>query len=430
MSYQDKPSARIDATTIWQAGVAAVDGRELVRNFVRVSENSLIFGNLRIPLDSFRRLLVVGAGKASGWMAAGLEQSLGPETVQQKSVTGRVNVPDDQVAITQAIEVIGCRPAGINLPTERVIESTAQILQLVRNCDRDDLCVCLISGGASALLEQPVSPISLEELRSVSSLLSNAGAPIEELNAVRRQISQVKAGRLAQAANCKRLITLVISDVLGDPLEMIGSGPTVASSRQPRSSSPQTAAIEVLRRRTKEGLSQVPRSVIERLNSVPAATPEINADTETIHFVIGNNLTAVTAAQAKAQELGYQCTAESCIFDETAEQAAARMVNRLAEFAIADSRRKQCLISGGEPTVSLSSHPGKGGRNQHLVLTAIEILLSNPEQSIGKFQFPEGSLPADFSLLSGGTDGEDGNVSVAGGVFDAALIQHLAIASA
>ncbi len=168
--------------------------------------------------------------KPARWMAAGLEQALGADFLAARNVVGRVNVPDDQWTPTKKITVVRCRAAGRNLPTQAVIDSTTRILALLRGCNQQDLCICLISGGGSALLELPIPPVSLEDLCLVTETMISNGAPIEALNAVRRRISQVKAGGLARVAVCRTIITLILSDIMDDRIEMIASGPTVSRS--------------------------------------------------------------------------------------------------------------------------------------------------------------------------------------------------------
>lgn len=397
------------AIEIWQAGVAAVDSQQLVCEFVNVTSNHLCFGETRIAHQDYDRLVVLGGGKASGWMAKGLEEILKKNLPVEKQLLGRVNAPDDQVAPTEHIEIVPCRPAGINLPTERVLESTDRIIELAAGCWPNDLCLYLISGGGSALLERPVPPITLDEFRRVTQILSHRGASINELNAVRQQISQVKLGGLARMAGCRRMITLIVSDVIGDPIDVIASGPTVDSSTNGSESTRKQLAMNILQRFDPDR-EHVPESVIQVLQS-GETFGWTTTHTEVEHYVIGNNELAVAAAKSKATELGYDCEAETDGSSETAEQVANSLVDRLSRLQPkGDSGR--CLISGGEPTVELCDHPGQGGRNQQLVLAAMQILSSR-------------SPDRDYCLLSGGTDGEDGNVPVAGAVFDRAKIESL-----
>ncbi len=341
-------------------------------------------------------------------MAAGLEQVLGDDYLRQKKVSGLINVPDDKVVQLKRIQLVGCRPAGINLPTDRVLASTEKIIKLLAGCDPQDLCIFLIAGGGSALLEKPLPPITLAEFQWVTQLLSHRGAAIEELNAVRRRISAVKGGGLARLANCRRMMTLLISDVLGDPLKVIASGPTVIEKQPLDSRTINELALSVLRKFDPD-LSAVPTSVIETLKNRAADLVANSSaiDTQVEHFIIGNNQMAVAAARHCAIELGFDCEHETDFSADSAEVVARRLVNWLRNQQHGDARQaRRCLISGGEPTMQLSQNPGSGGRNQHLVLTAMaEMLMDEP------------TTGCRFCLLSGGTDGEDGNVPVAGALF-------------
>ena len=196
----------------------------------------------RLPLDEIRRIVVVGAGKAGAGMAEAVEKALGPQLMAEKQLTGWVNVPADCVRPLQRIHLHAARPAGVNEPTPEGVAGALEILRLVASLGPDDLCLCLLSGGGSALMPAPVEGISLADKLAVTRHLSAAGANIEQLNTVRKQLSRIKGGGLLRACRAGRLVSLIISDVLGDPLEIIASGPTV-----PDSSTPQEA-LDVLDR--------------------------------------------------------------------------------------------------------------------------------------------------------------------------------------
>ena len=172
-------------------------------------------------------------------MAAGVERAL-VDVAAAKQLTGWVNVPEDCVRSLPYITLHGARPAGVNEPTEAGVAGARRILEIVNSLGPNDLCFCLISGGGSALL--PVEAITLADKQAVTKHLSGAGANIEELNTVRKQLSRIKGGGLARACRAGRLITLIISDVIGDPLDVIASGPTVPDSKTPQD------ALDVLER--------------------------------------------------------------------------------------------------------------------------------------------------------------------------------------
>jgi glycerate 2-kinase len=272
------------------------------------------------------------------------------------------------------------------------------------------LCFCLISGGGSALLPAPVKGVTLADKLAVTRFLSAAGANIVELNAVRKRLSRIKGGGLARACRAGRLIVLVISDVLGDPLDVIASGPTV----EDRAAAEQALAV-LEKFAAREG--GVPERVFEVLRSGTASEPNGAAATrdaasgcEVRNLVIGNNAVAVDAAGMEAERLGYSHALHA---SHEPEGPAEEIGRHLAEMAVRmrGEAGPDCLITGGEPTVALAAEPlrGLGGRNQQLALAACEILQS---QGGG-----EGIV-----LLSGGTDGEDGPTDAAGAIVDAELI--------
>lgn len=398
---------REDALRIWRTGVEAVQADRLVRRNVRIEGDSLVLGEfdpLRIPLAPIGRIAVVGAGKAGAGMVAGLESVFRPPWADRFQLSGWVNVPDDCVQPTRRIHLHPARPPGINEPTAQGVHGTERILTILRNLTDRDLCICLISGGGSALLPYPAPGITLEDKLNITRLLSGAGANIAELNTVRKALSLVKGGGLLRACGAGTLVSLIISDVLGDPLDLIASGPTVPDSVEPRE------ALEVLQKYP-EVKSALPPHVIAHLQrgKKPATVPSGTGPPQVHHFVIGNNAAAVDAAALEAERLGYR---HACISSPRLEGPAEEIGAQLAQQAISmrDLGSVDCLISGGEPTVRLAPPHirGKGGRNQQLVLAAALALWEDAAHGI--------------ALLSGGTDGEDGPTDAAGAVVDADVI--------
>jgi len=397
------PSLRDDASAIWQAGVDAVRSDRLVQDAVQVRGEHLIVGDRQLTLGEIRRLAVVGCGKAGAGMAAGLEAALGEPLMQDKHLTGWINVPDDCVRTLQRIHLHGARPPGVNEPTAAGAAGAERILELVRSLGVDDVCLCLISGGGSALLPAPVEGITLDDKLAVTRILSAAGANIRQLNTVRKQLSRIKGGGLARACGAGRLIALIISDVLGDPLDVIASGPTVADSSTPQQ------ALEILDQFQARQAGVSPRvfQVLERA-ATQGPTAGRSATCDVTHRVIGNLATAVAAAGREAERRGYRTRTVAM---QQLEGEAEQVGRALAAEALAmrAARGPQCLIHGGEPTVKLvaSSCRGLGGRNQQLVLAALEYLTDKQRDSA-----------RGITLLSGGTDGEDGPTDAAGAVLD------------
>lgn len=390
-----------DAERIWWAGVRAVMPENLIPANIFINDGILQVGDDEIELQPIERIVVVGAGKASGAMAVAVEQVLGQQLLTSKRVSGWVNVPADCVVPTQAIHLHAARPAGVNEPRSEGVAGTFKILELVSSLGPKDLCLCLLSGGGSALLPAPVPGVSLDDKIRVARVLSAAGATIVELNTVRSQLSLVKGGGLAQACRAGRMISLIISDVLGDPLDMIASGPTVPST------SSAADAIAVLERLGLNGhpdLATVEEYLCRKVYSGHSiASPPAHVT----NLVIGNNAVAVDAAGIEAERLGYS----HAMIAVTAPEGPAEEVGRhLAKMAIRmrDEAGPDCLITGGEPTVKLADAAirGKGGRNQQLALAALEEL---------------GDCRG-IALLAGGTDGEDGPTDAAGAFVTAEVI--------
>ena len=341
---------------------------------VRLEGNELVVRQERYDLSRFRRILVVGAGKASAGMAAALEQILG-----DRIADGVVVTKHGHSAPTRRIRVL---EASHPLPGEDSVEAGRQIFRAAESATSDDLVICLLSGGASALMEALIDGITLEDLQKVTDHLLRAGAGIEDLNGIRRCLSRIKAGGLARAASPARVICLVISDVLGNDLSIIGSGPCFSAARD--SDSPE----EIMDRyRLRETL---PSRVIEAIIVSPRAAPMEPCP----HYIIGDLQTALEACRLEAESLGLKPLMHASYL--TGEAAA---VGREAPNLLPTDGPNDCLIAGGETTVTVGG-TGKGGRAQELAAAAA------------------GTLRTGMSLLSAGTDGTDGPTDAAGGLVD------------
>ncbi len=400
--------AREHAIEIWMAGLKAVQADTLVQRWVRATQDRLEFGDpteLTLDLGSVRKIVVVGAGKAGSGMVAGLEKVIPEQVARDKQLTGWVNVPKDCVQPTRWIHLHGARPAGCNEPTPEAVYGTEQILELVQDAEPSDLCICLLSGGGSALLPAPIAGITLEDKQAVTRFLSAAGANITELNTVRKQLSRIKGGGLLRYCRAGWLVSLIISDVLGDPLDVIASGPTVPDTSTPED------ALETLNKYggREAGLPQEIFRVLER--KMVNRGERVGPQCQFFNFVIGNNRTAVDAAAARARELGYQVEAESAREPEGFAEDIGRELAKTALQMVA-SPDPRCRISGGEPVVRLAPPEirGLGGRNQQLVLAAAEFLWE--------------TMPPEVVILSAGTDGEDGPTDAAGAFVDRAVIEQ------
>ena len=397
------PSALLsDALAIWHAGLDAVRSDRLVRTALHVEGPLLTVGDDEIPLRSLRRIVVVGAGKAGAGMAAAVEEVLGPQLAEEKQLTGWINVPADCVRPLKWIRLHAARPAGVNEPTAAGAVGATEILRLVESLTPDDLCLCLLSGGGSALLPAPVEAISLADKLAVTRHLSAAGANIEQLNTVRKHLSRIKGGGLARACRAGRLVSLVISDVLGDPLDLIASGPTVEDCSSPE------AALAVLEQFSARQAG-IPAAVFDWLQR-PQPRQQRRATCRVTNLVIGNNAAAVDAAGMEAERRGYSHAMVSARQSEGLAEDVGRHLAAMAR-QMRDQRGPDCLISGGEPVVRLveASRRGQGGRNQQLVLAAMDAFWQDGARNV--------------AFLSAGTDGEDGPTDAAGAFFDAGILQ-------
>jgi glycerate 2-kinase len=388
---------REHAITIWAAAVKAVHPGRLIAQVL--NDESIA---LRAKCAAARRIVVVGGGKAGASMAAAIEQAL-PEVVSK--MTGLVNVPNESVqplqSVLQAIRLHGVRPAGSNAPTAEGVDGAREMLEFVQQASPDDVVLCLISGGGSALLPLPADGITLEDKLRVTSLLHECGATINEMNTVRKHLSDIKGGGLARAFCGREMISLILSDVIGDPVDVIASGPTAAD--------PTTFAdgFGILNKYALVG--RVPESVRECLQHgaagrIPETLKESSANVH--NFVIGNNAMALVSAHQCAAHFDYRVlNLGPYIEGETRDVASAfaGIVRSIQQDHIPIAP-PACVLSGGETTVTLVPNHGLGGRNQEFVLATLVAL-------------GESGL-RDTVILSGGTDGEDGPTDAAGACAD------------
>jgi glycerate-2-kinase len=407
-------SLRGDAERVWQAAIGAVDPQRLL---------ATASADLLGPLPS-GRIVVVGAGKAAAGMAAGVEALLARCGFPANRLSGLVSVPEGSAAVLRAIEIRETRPAGVNLPTSRVVTATALMLGSLGRLGPDDLAVALVTGGGSALLSAPRDGITLDDKIAVARFLSSRGAAIGELNTVRRASSAVKAGGLARACTAGRLVVLVLSDVIGDPLDLIASGPCMPTPPDP------WAALEILDRFGAIAAGIAPRLVDCLRRDLAATRPPEPASPSgptwvtptgchVAHSIVANNDTAVDAAAAAARALGYvteirHAASGVSALDGRAETVGLRLAAEgmaLASRTAADGRPR-AVIEGGEATVVIPDDHGQGGRNQQTVLAAGMSAAAT---------WPTGLLVASL-----GTDGEDGPTDAAGASADAAVARALA----
>lgn len=396
---------REHARQIWEAGVDAVRSERLIADSLRREGDQIEIRGERLALSELNRIAVVGAGKAGAGMGAAVESALGSDIVEQK-VDGWINVPADCVRPLSRIHLHPGRPAGVNEPTEEGAEGALRILQLVNSLNEDDLCLVLLSGGGSALLPAPRPPLTLADKRAVTQYLMNAGATIQELNTVRKRLSLVKGGGLAKASNAGRLIALIISDIIDDPLDMIASGPTFPDYTT------SAEASEILQKFGAQP-PDVPQAVFDCLNADDDLSAPPRFPRNVTNHIIGNNQTALEAAAARAEEFGYEVISLGSANAGEANAEGRSLAEQCRSIRDDPQRAggRWCVLSGGEPVVHLSrtDQPRRGGRNQQLVLAGVEALQSDGMDRI--------------VLLSGGTDGEDGPTDAAGAFGDGLILE-------
>lgn len=390
---------RKDAEAIFLSGVKAVDPIEAIGRHVKRQDEILKVGGKNYNLKHFSRVIVVGAGKASAAMAQPLEELLGDRLKE-----GLVQVKYGHSLPLRKIRIV---EAGHPVPDKSGIEGAHQIVQLVKSATKKDLLIFLISGGGSALLPSPVEGLTMEDEQRTTQILLESGANIHEINAIRKHISQVKGGRLARLAYPATLVSLVLSDVIGDSLDSIASGPTVPDS------STFGDCVHILEKYRIE--SQLPSAVREHLEKGIRGEVEETPKTDdpafmrTQNMIIGSNILALKAAKSKADELGYNSLILST-FIEGETREVARVHAAIAKEILKRDlpiRRPACIISGGETTVTIWGK-GLGGRNQEFVL-AVAIEVDGLE---------------DVVILSGGTDGTDGPTDAAGAVADGLTVKR------
>jgi hydroxypyruvate reductase len=387
---------------ILAAAIEAVDPEQAVYRWMRRREegagngagDALQVGSRQYNLNEFRRVFLIGVGKAAAAMASAADQIL-----RDRISGGLIVVKEGYAGTGRFASPVAVIESGHPLPDERGVVGARRMIALLEDTRPDDLILCLISGGGSALLPAPPPGVTLADLQSLTAALLASGANISEINTLRKHLDRLKGGQLARLAAPAHLITLILSDVVGDPLDVIASGPTVPD--------PTTFADarEILDRYRL--LSQVPAGILAHLErGRQGEIPENPGPDDPLfrnvdHFVIGNNLQAADAAVRQAGEEGF-----AALLLTTFLQGEARQAGRtLAAIARQVARTGQpvghpaCLVAGGETTVTLQGE-GRGGRNQELALAAVTDLAGLP----------------DVALVTLATDGGDGPTDAAGAV--------------
>lgn len=377
---------RDEAVGIFREALWAVDAEAAVRRHARVEGDVLRVGDRRWDLTRFRRIRVFGAGKAFVPMARAVEGILGGRIADGMGIT-----TDGQDLHSERIAL---RHAAHPVPDQRGLDATAEMVERLRDGRGDDLVIFLLSGGASALLEMLPEGVGLEDLQRLNELLLRSGAPIGDVNTVRKCVSRVKGGRLARIAAPAECVVLVVSDVMGNALGMIGSGPFVGGG---------VTGVEA-------------RAVLERYGirgEVPQAAGRCleGAAPEVFHQIVADNSTMLLAAQAAGTARGFDTGVRGARGDFDARTMARRMLDGMhrargiyaahPEF----KRQRMCYVSGGEALVTVRGS-GLGGRNTEMALA---------------FAIEAAGLDG-VVLLCGASDGRDGPTDAAGAVVDGGTV--------
>lgn len=407
----DSGRLRSDARAIFRAGVARVDPRPMVRDAVSLDGNALTVvggnGSETWDLSEFSRILVLGFGKAGARMAQGAADALG-----DRLSGGLVVVKRGFAETCPGLDVL---EAGHPVPDADGVAAARTLMAVARAADEKTLVLVLVSGGGSALLcapwEDDERELTLEDKACVTSLLLASGADIREINTVRRHLSAVKGGRLASLLHPASVATLILSDVVGDELSSIASGPTV-----PDLSTWADALTVVTRYGLVDKLPAAARRLLE--DGVAGLVPDTPkpgdpAFSRVRTLVIGSNRLAALAGAEEASRLGYRTLYLGSRITGEAREIARVHLGLALDMAASGAPLKPpaCVISGGETTVTLRG-TGRGGRNQEQALAfAVGLSETNPE------------LASRVCYLSAGTDGNDGPTDAAGGYADAMVLQ-------
>ncbi|HUT16141.1 MAG TPA: glycerate kinase [Anaerolineae bacterium] len=374
---------------IMEAALLAVDPAEAVKRRLQLDGDSLRVGSIAYDLAELEHIYVVGAGKASAAMACALEDILG-----ERITTGWINVKDGYTAPTR---VITLHEASHPFPDTRGVEGSQRIASVLSEAGPRDLVFCLISGGGSALLVLPAEGIALKDIESLTQALLRSGATINQINAVRKHLSQVKGGYLSRLAHPAQVISLIVSDVIGNPLDVIASGPTTPD---PTTFSDAYAVLLKY-----DLVSEVPVAITHHLQQgieglIPE-TPKVDDPifARTQNVIVASNRVAARAALEKARGFGLNTLLLSTFVEGEAREVAKvfAAVAREIDHSGQPLARPACVVAGGETTVTVRGR-GLGGRSQELALAAAPLVAGLDNMAI----------------VALGTDGTDGPTDAAG----------------
>ena len=385
---------RENAIQLFNAAVAAVHPSKLMPAHLFVQDKYLHIFDQQFLLNELPAIYVIGAGKASAAMAKSVEDILGD------LITAGIMVTKYEHALL--LNKIVCIEAAHPVPDEQGMAATAATVALLKQVKENDIVICLISGGASALWIDLPPGATLADLQQSFELLLRSGATIEELNTIRKHLSGIKGGQLLKHAPKANWFSFIISDVPGDDLSVIASAPTVPDN---------TVFEDVRRILEKYNLKhQLPTAILQHIQQGlsgainETAKPGDPIFNQVINTIIGSNAIALKAAAAKAKELGYHIASFNSLLTGDAATVGRELVRTAKNYS---GIKPACFLLGGETTVTVTGK-GKGGRNQQMVLSALLEMQSNNDEAFSNT----------ITFLSAGTDGTDGPTDAAGAIID------------
>ncbi|MCJ7730708.1 DUF4147 domain-containing protein, partial [Candidatus Bathyarchaeota archaeon] len=341
----------------------AVDPEQAIYNALRLSDETLLFEGGSVDLSEIKRVFVIGGGKAGGLMAKAVEALLG-----DRIESGVVNVLEgtENAVSLKYIELNG---AHHPVPSESGVKGVKRMLEITKGLEEDDLVITLISGGGSALMPYPAEKVSLNDLQVITGRLLRAGATINELNAVRKHLSAFKGGQLARHCSPARVVSLILSDVIGDPLDIIASGPTAPDSSSFGDAKCVLEKYDLWDDTSENIKARISGGVKGNVPDTPKKDDPVFSKVSNI--LIANNAIAAGAANAKAVELGYDSLVLSTFIEGEARLVGEILAGIAKEIITRDRplSKPAALIIGGETTVNVK-RDGVGGRNQELALGA------------------------------------------------------------
>ncbi len=398
-----------------EKSIYAVKPKMLMKNSVRIMKNKLFIQNDEFDLTKFNNIFIIGGGKATAEMALSLERFL--KSFGEVTYEGIINIPIN----TKNLDLFENSKIKINLadhpiPNEQGIKGTRSMMDLIENSKKNDLIFCLISGGGSALLPLPKPEINLKDLQKINSLLLSSGASIHEINIIRKHLSDFKGGNLAKKlynSSGATLISLIISDVVGDDLDSVASGPTIPDKTTFRD------ALKIIKKYSL--LKKIPTSIrnyIETgLGNQELENPKINDPCfSNIHnYLIGSVSTAIKETSSLLKQKGFKVTYFSKNVTGEARNFGKSLFPLISKYfdekPNRENSKKIALIGSGELTVTIKGK-GVGGRNQEMLLSFLAFIMDK-------------NYYCDFLIIGANLDGLEGNSKACGALVDNTVVEQM-----